>query len=87
MAGVKARSIAYSEDEEHILRRLGGAVMGDMPIEPKGVKRPADVFGAATRAAKIAMGEIEEEIDDPEAGKDKAPSRWGARAARHGCSA
>ena len=33
-----------------------------MPKGPQGQKRPADVIGAAIRAAKIATGEIEEEL-------------------------
>ena len=33
-----------------------------MPIGPRGEKRPADVIGAAVMVAKIATGEIEEEL-------------------------
>jgi hypothetical protein len=33
-----------------------------MPKGPKGQKRPADVIGCAIKVAKIATGEIEEEI-------------------------
>jgi hypothetical protein len=33
-----------------------------MPKGPQGQKRPADVIGAAIRAAKIATGEIEEDL-------------------------
>ena len=33
-----------------------------MPKGPRGEKRPADVIGAAVMVAKIATGEIEEEI-------------------------
>ena len=36
-----------------------------MPTGPKGEKRPADVIGAAIKVAKIATGEIEDEIADP----------------------
>lgn len=35
-----------------------------MPKGPKGEKRPADAVGAAVMVAKIATGEIEENIDD-----------------------
>ena len=33
-----------------------------MPRGPKGEKRPADVVGCAVTVAKIATGEIEEEL-------------------------
>jgi hypothetical protein len=33
-----------------------------MPRGPRGEKRPADVVGAAVMVAKIATGEIEEEL-------------------------
>lgn len=33
-----------------------------MPTGPRGEKRPADVIGAAVMVAKIATGEIEEEL-------------------------
>ncbi len=33
-----------------------------MPKGPRGEKRPADVIGAAIKVAKIATGEIEDEI-------------------------
>ncbi len=56
-----------------------------MPKGPKGEKRPADVIGAAVKVAKIATGEIEEDIDDD--GKNKAAQALGrlggqARAAK-----
>ena len=35
-----------------------------MPKGPKGEKRPADAIGTAIKVAKIAIGEIEEDIDD-----------------------
>ncbi len=47
-----------------------------MPKGPKGEKRPADVIGAAVKVAKIATGEIEEDIDD---GKDKAAQALGRK--------
>ena len=34
-----------------------------MPTGPRGEKRPADVIGAAVMVAKIATGEIEEELE------------------------
>ena len=33
-----------------------------MPKGPQGQKRPADVIGAAVMVAKIATGELEEEV-------------------------
>jgi hypothetical protein len=39
-----------------------------MPRGPKGEKRPADVIGAAIMVAKIATGEIEDDLG-------KAPKR------------
>ncbi len=51
-----------------------------MPRGPKGEKRPADVIGAAVKVAKIATGEIEEDIDTPEKeGKDPAAVSMGKR--------
>lgn len=35
-----------------------------MPKGPKGEKRPADVIGCAVMVAKIATGEIEEELTE-----------------------
>lgn len=42
-------------------------VVGDsrMPTGPQGQKRPADVIGAATMVAKIATGEITENLKQP----------------------
>jgi hypothetical protein len=48
-----------------------------MPRGPKGEKRPADVIGAAIKVAKIATGEITEDVD--ENGKDKAAQSLGRR--------
>jgi hypothetical protein len=51
-----------------------------MPKGPKGEKRPADVIGAAVKIAKIATGEIEEDIATPEKeGKDPAAISMGKR--------
>ena len=49
-----------------------------MPTGPKGEKRPADVVGAAIKVAKIATGEIEEDIDR-ETGKSKAAMELGRK--------
>ena len=51
-----------------------------MPKGPKGEKRPADAIGAAIKVAKIATGEIEEDIDDD--GKDKAAVELGRKGGR-----
>ncbi len=51
-----------------------------MPKGPKGEKRPADVIGAAITQAKIATGEIEEDIDDD--GKNKAAVELGRKGGR-----
>jgi hypothetical protein len=37
-----------------------------MPKGPQGQKRPADVIGAAIKVAKIATGELKEEIEGKE---------------------
>lgn len=47
-----------------------------MPKGPKGEKRPADAVGAAIKVAKIATGEIQEDIDDKSA-KNKAAATLG----------
>ena len=46
-----------------------------MPKGPKGEKRPADAIGAAVMVAKIATGEIEDELTDD--GKNKAARALG----------
>ena len=46
-----------------------------MPKGPKGQKRPADVIGTAVKVAKIATGEIKEDIEDT--GKSKAAQELG----------
>ena len=43
-----------------------------MPRGPNGERRPADVVGCAVTVAKIATGELEEEL--PENRKDKVDS-------------
>ena len=48
-----------------------------MPKGPKGEKRPADVIGAAVTVAKIATGEVEEDIDGD--GKNKAAVELGRK--------
>ena len=46
-----------------------------MPKGPKGEKRPADAVGAAVMVAKIATGEIDDEVTDD--GKNKAAQALG----------
>ena len=53
-----------------------------MPKGPKGQKRPADVIGAAVQIAKIATGEIEEDLGETEDGKDKAAVALGRKGGR-----
>ncbi len=48
-----------------------------MPKGPKGEKRPADVIGTAIKVAKIATGEIEDELTDD--GKNKAAVALGRK--------
>lgn len=48
-----------------------------MPKGPQGQKRPADVIGAAVKVAKIATGEIKDDV--PDDGKDKAAQSLGRR--------
>ena len=50
-----------------------------MPKGPRGEKRPADVIGAAVQIAKIATGEIEEDMGETEDGKDKAAVALGRK--------
>jgi hypothetical protein len=56
---------------------------GLVPKGPRGEKRPADVIGAAIMAAKIATGELEENIEPRnESAAAKLASKGGkARAA------
>ena len=49
-----------------------------MPKGPHGQKRPADVIGAAVKIAKIATGEIEEDLPLDE-GKNKAAQELGRK--------
>ena len=48
-----------------------------MPTGPKGQKRPADVIGNAIKVARIATGEIEDDV--PDDGKDPAAKALGAK--------
>lgn len=50
-----------------------------MPRGPKGEKRPADVIGAAVQIAKIATGEIEEDLGETEDGRNKAAVALGRK--------
>lgn len=49
-----------------------------MPRGPRGEKRPRDVIGAAVKVAKIATGEIEEDIDPRSAAAAELGRRGGA---------
>ncbi|HWB49213.1 MAG TPA: hypothetical protein VG651_08890 [Stellaceae bacterium] len=49
-----------------------------MPKGPRGEKRPRDVIGAAVKVAKIATGEIEEDID-PKSAASSAAAELGRR--------
>ncbi len=48
-----------------------------LPKGPQGQKRPADAVANAIRVAKIATGEVEEDMGD--SGKDKAAQSLGRR--------
>ena len=48
-----------------------------MPKGPKGQRRPADVIGNAIRVAKIATGEVADDVKDD--GKDPAAKSLGSR--------
>jgi hypothetical protein len=51
-----------------------------MPKGPKGQKRPSDVIGAAVMVARIATGEIQEDMGAPQdEGKDRAAVELGRR--------
>lgn len=56
-----------------------------MPKGPKGEKRPADVIGNAVKIAKIATGEIEDELDED--GKNKAARELGRKGGQARASA
>jgi hypothetical protein len=62
-----------------------------MPSGPKGEKRPADVNARAVMIAKIATGEIEDDLTTPESeGKNPAAvalGRMGGKARAEGLSA
>ncbi len=46
-----------------------------MPRGPKGEKRPADAVGAAVMVAKVATGEVDDDLTDD--GKNKAAQSLG----------
>lgn len=48
-----------------------------MPKGPKGEKRPADAIGTAIMVAKIATGEVEDELTED--GKNKAAVELGRK--------
>ena len=49
-----------------------------MPVGPRGEKRPADVIGSAVMVARIATGEIEEQLE-PERETDPAKQEAGRK--------
>jgi len=53
-----------------------------MPTGPRGEKRPADVVGCAVMVAKIATGEIEEELttEPQDTGPKRAAGKKGGKA-------
>ena len=50
-----------------------------MPKGPKGEKRPADVIGNAVKVMRIATGEEEEDIDQPDPEKNQAAAELGRK--------
>lgn len=48
-----------------------------MPTGPKGEKRPADAISRAVQIAKIATGDIQDDV--PDDGKDPAAKALGAK--------
>jgi len=46
---------------------------------PKGQKRPADVIGNAVRVMQIATGEVDEDAETTDDGKDKAAQAMGRK--------
>ena len=55
-----------------------------MPKGPKGGKRPADVIGNAIMGAKIVTGELEEQPELSDDGKDAVAVSMGGGAERRG---
>jgi hypothetical protein len=53
-----------------------------MPRGPQGQKRPADTIGCAIMVAKIATGEIEEEVKEPSGKVRSGKAGAKARAAK-----
>ncbi len=51
-----------------------------MPTGPRGEKRPRDVIGCAVKVAKIATGEIEEDIESATSSAAAMLGRRGAKA-------
>jgi NADP-dependent 3-hydroxy acid dehydrogenase YdfG len=50
-----------------------------MPKGPKGQNRPADVIGNAVRVMQIATGEVDEDAEATDDGKDKAAQAMGRK--------
>jgi hypothetical protein len=53
-----------------------------MPKGPRGEKRPADVIGCAIMVAKIATGELEEDLQEPTGRMQSGKAGGAARAAK-----
>ena len=53
-----------------------------MPKGPRGEKRPGDVIGAAIMVAKIATGEVEDNVPDRAQQQSRAGKAGGAARAR-----
>lgn len=50
-----------------------------MPRGPRGEKRPSDAIGAAIKVAKIATGEVEDEIERPKSPAAEMGRRGGLK--------
>jgi len=53
-----------------------------MPKGPRGERRPGDVIGAAIKVAKIATGEIEDDVDESRSAAAELGRRGGTARAR-----
>lgn len=58
-----------------------------MPKGPRGERRPADVVGAAVMVAKIATGEIQEALPDPDKEQARKVGSKGGKTRALGLSA
>ncbi len=53
-----------------------------MPTGPQGQKRPADMIGGAVTTCKIAVGDIEEELDEKRPKRSRAAKAGGQARAK-----